>query len=312
MGRRATLGALLALNLVLLSTLVAGLLVSRRTGTPTHPFLGVNTADVVRIRLSGDRDEVDLVRMETWELVIDGMRLPARFDRVELFLEGLDRSRMTRRVTEDRELHDRFGLGAETGRTVTIETVDQTIAYVVGDPVEQTGFVYAREADSDLVRVVQSNVDFYLRQSSAFWAYLRLFPEDARPTDMIRARFSGDLVQDFEVVRDVTDGWLLRMDGRDHEPSRPAVERFASQVVDLVGNGFFVGDFERLHPVAELGFSLADGRAFSVEIKGDDETLVARPSGPRLPGDPYGGLLYTISDTTLGRIRSLADAPHAN
>lgn len=306
MSKRKIITALVALNLVLLVTLVVGVFVSRRPESPGRPLLRVDAADVVRIRLAGGREDVNLVRMDTWELVVEERRLPARFDRVELFLEGLERSRIMRPVTEERELHDRFGVGDATGRRVTVDTGAQAITYVVGH-VEQTGQVYAREAGSDPVWVVQSNVDFYLRQSSTFWAYLRLFPEDARPADMVRASFSGDLVQSFEVVRDASNAWRLRIDGSEYAAGGPAVEGFASRIVDLVGNGYYVGDFDLLYPVAELRFSLADGRAFSAEIRGGDDILVARPAGPRLPGDPYGGLLYTISDTSLERIRRLAD-----
>ena len=306
MSRRVVYAALIAVNLILLVNLVVGILVSRRAESPPRPLLRSDAAEVVRIRLAGGPDDVDLVRTDTWDLLLEGERLPARFDRVELLLEGLERSRIVRRVTEDRELHDRFGVGPATGRRVTVETGAQEMTYVVGH-VEQTGRVYAREAGSDRVWAVQSNVDFYLRQSSTFWAYLRLFPEDARPADIVRAQLSGDLVQSFEVVRDARNAWLLRMDGAEYALSGPAVERFASQVVDLVGNGYYVGDFNLLYPVAELRFSLVDGRTFSAEFRGGDDILVARASGPRLPGDPYGGLLYTISDPSLEGIRRLAD-----
>ncbi len=308
MRARVGLTGLAALNTVLAVTLAVGLLVSGRADPASRAFLPVEADRVTRVRISGVHGEVDLVRADTWDLMLDGHRFPARFDRAELFLEGLERSRILRSVTGDRGLHDRFGVDDEAGRPVTVETDQRRLTWVAGDPVEPAGHLYVREADSDLVLLLRSNLDFYLRQSQTFWAYLRLFPEDARPAQMVRARLSGDLVPDLEFVRSAADAWLLRMDGREYEPDARELEIASAGIVDFVANGFYVGDFAALVPAAVFSFTLADGRRFSAEIRGDARTLVARPSGPGLPGDPYGGLLYTISRTSLDRLGKLAEA----
>jgi hypothetical protein len=298
---RTKIVILAGLNALLVAGLLIGLLAPGRQSGQARPLLPAAALEAIEVRLVTGTQEIHLARNGRWELVVDDRRFPARFDRIELFLDGLRRSRVVRRVTDDPTLHDRLGVSDTTGRLVTIGTGHASWSLVFGAPAELPGSLAVRETDDGTVWLAESSADFYLRQTPSFWAYLRLFPERARPADVVHARIEREGAASFELTRDA-DGWSMDIAGRQSRADQHAVADVARRLVDVVGNGSYEGTFAELEAVLRFSFSLADGRTFGCEIGFDGTVYVARPWGPDLPGDPYGGLMYTLEEASFRRL----------
>ncbi len=302
MSGRTRIWILTAANGLLLVALVAGLLAPARGRSLSRPLVPAAALEATELRLVAGARSIRLERNGTWEVIVDERRFPARFDRIELFLDGMRRSRVVRRVTDDPALHERLGVSDAAGRVVTIGAARGSWSFVFGESADAPGRIAVRVSGDDTVWLAETNADFYLRQTPSFWAYLRLFPERAEPRDMVRARVEIGDTEAIELVRDAADEWSIVAGEPVSRADPNAVESLARRLVDLVGSGYFEGSFAALEQVGRFSFSLADGRTFGAEIGYDGSVYVARPWGPDLPGEPYGGLTYTLEPATFRRL----------
>lgn len=300
--QRARLLALAVANLVLLASLVAGVLAMRARLGVEEPLLALDARNATAIVLEqtggGTGTTIRMERAGGWELVVNGARYPAREDRIEPFLDELSAARIVRTVTHDSpEIVDAAPEGG--GRLLRLVTAGGEAELLFFDTDEPGGLLSVRRGEA--VVLARAAVGFYLRQPASFWAYLRLLPESAVPADVIRLE-----VEETVLRRELVAGeerWIA-VSGSDTVPvAEDAAFDLARAVVDLVGNGFYGGEWlPDLEPVLLVRVELADGRRFSVEIRRDGELMVARPSGPALPGAAYGGLLYTIAPESVRRL----------
>lgn len=307
MTYRRRLVALVAANAVLIVLLVAGALATRRPEPIDEPLFAVDLADVGRISFSPPGFALERTA-NGWDLALDEDVFPAREDRVGEFLDELEGARVFRRVTDDTALHAELGLDDARGRQITVEAGGVESRVVFGD--EAPGGIYLRRGGSSTAWVASAAVGFYIRQGPAYWALLRVFPESARSDEAIRLsvataaqRYALELRSGGEGERWVTGavGGSSAVEGRPADPE--AVASLARSVVDLVGSGYYGGDaWEELPFVARVSFTLADGRSFAVEVRDRGEFLVARPEGPALPGERYGGLSYTLDRQAVRRL----------
>lgn len=291
-----------ALNVLLLLSLALGLTAPSRTRVDERPLVAADAGTVVSLSIETQLETVELVRDERWEIVVDDRRLPARFDRIELMLDDLVSARLISRVTEDPAQHERLGVAGPEARRLTVRTGTGERSFVVGAASAPAGTLFLRHAGDPVVWLARSAADFYLRQSSSFWAYLRLYPEDVGPVQVVRLSVETETAT-FELVRDALDTWTLLMAGVRRVADRQAVASLARQVADLVGRSFYETDaFERLPLTGRFSFTLADARSFAGEVRYDGDVHVVKPIGERLPGDTYSGLLYTVERTVLARL----------
>lgn len=283
MKRARAEGALVVLNLLAVIALVGGL---RGSGGPEArpprlPQLGNQQID--RLLVEGSFGRVELVREQSsWDLIHSGRRFPAREDRIDAFLDVLLSATIDREIaatgTPNAEL-DAYGLGPDA-RRITISTTTGDLLLQAGDTASGVESVYM--IVEGRIVLVSGAIDFYLSQSDSFWAYLRVLPESVRASDVI------DLV-------------LTELDQRISLDNAGA----ALVLADLVGGGFYDGAPPSVAR-AEWRIFLNDGREFVVWLAETSAGPLVWARGPALPGERYGGLVYTLPPATLERLRSEA------
>ncbi len=186
--------------IVLLITWVIGLFTApenqarRRRETPLITSLdrdaiqGVTIGDLVFSNTSG-----------SW--MLDS--LPARDDRVSQLLDDVETAKNKGKVGAD---DDAYGLSED--RMIRIDDSSGNAQTVrIGNRIEGSRDVYATLNDIDMVVKTGDALDFYFRQSEAYWQDLRLYPERTRPEyeDIIQITFEGDELN-FNIKRTVADG----------------------------------------------------------------------------------------------------------
>lgn len=307
MSYRGRVIVLVSLDAFLAFALIAGAIASRRPQPIDEPLLAVDTDDVALVEF--ERRAFALERAATgWTLAVDGGVYPARADRVGELVDELAGARVVRRVADDRAVHGELGVDETRGRALAVEGPGGRTRLVFGD--EVPGGIYVRRGESRTVWMVRADLGFYLEQGPFFWAMLRVFPESARSGEAVRLEVEreGD---SYEIVRRPADGgerWILAGGTttaveRGATMDEDAAASLARTAVELVGSGFYGGRrWDESPVVARVSYSLSDGRSFGLEVRADGELLVVQASGPALPGEPYGGLTYTIEPQTLAQL----------
>jgi hypothetical protein len=300
---------------------VLGLVFAPGRATRPAPLLpGLRPAAVSAVEISG----AELVVLQknaadVWVVIQGGGEFPARSERVESFLVELEQSRSVRRVTSDEELYDRFGLAQGAGTQLTLTLVGsgeapQSVSLVVGNASAEPDLTYVRVAGEPEVWTTDGRFAFYLRQPVAYWSYLRLFPEDVLAQGIVaieaRALEGDETPFDYSLTRivDGTDERWVRgeIPIETATPGRSVDEATVSSLVrslaDLVARQFAGSDADAALPVGRISFTMDDGREFAVELRRAGETYFALPSGPLLPGAPFGGIVYELESSAVDRL----------
>lgn len=299
---------LAAANLVMVALLVAGSIGSRTERRETR-LLDLEPGSVTSFSLTATSTLAFERRADGWEIVDGEKRYPARSDRIEPFLAELAEARVTRFVTGRPGRHAELGVAEEQSDRIDLTAGTARVGVFVGE--ERDGELLVRRVGSDDVVATRARIGFYLDQTESFWAYLRLFPESARPTELVRASIMLPGEPALVASRTGPDAteWRIERGGAPAvDDSLPAarLDELARDLVDLVGVQFYHGSVESLPIVARISFGLADGRTFAVTVSTDGESLVAVPDGPDLPGARFGGIAYTIAEERLRRLVSPA------
>jgi len=314
---RPRLFVLIAIDAVLVIALLVGL-VGHGSAPGLRPLTKLDPGSADRVTIVDDSAiSVERAR-EGWDLLVEDGRYPARSDRIEPFLEEIESAVIIRDVTDDPDLHADFGVTEALSRRVMIDSGVQTVSLLFGSRGDEPDTVYALEAGESTVMLARAAVDFYLQQPPSFWAYLRVFPEDIAAARIVRVRLRvGEAAapvgaepgyNDLELVRDAGERWFLTTDPGTVEASGVGVARFARDLADLVGDGFYEGPVADLAPVVSVEFTVSDGREFSAEVLTDGEVLIVDPDGQGLPGSRYDGLRYTLAREKLLRLIPPASA----
>lgn len=307
MTYRRRIVVLATANALLAAALVVGAIVERENEALDEPLIAGELSDVGRV--SFETRGMALERTpQAWDVVVDDRSYPAREDRVSELVDELARARIVRRVTEEPALHEQFGVDDAGGRLLTVEHGGGESRLVFGDAVQ--GAIYVRHAGRDTVWLARAALDFHLDRGAVYYALLRLFPETARPQEVVRLSVAT-AAEEYELVRrpgESGERWEIGAEGAGQGVAGTTADgevaaSLARTVADLVGSGFYAGDaWDGLPVVARVSFDLADGRSFAVEIRDEGGMFVARPRGPALPGEAYGGLTYTLEPDTLRRV----------
>ena len=284
----------------------------------------LTTAELSRarsIRVIDDRfpaDVRDIVVLHDgieWVLDLGSTLVPAREDRVTSLLRALEAARATRTVTSRESQFDSFGLGDRAIR-LTIDGERLSVRIAVGDDADQRASFYARVEPDGPVVVADGGAAFFARQPAMFWAYLRVFPESVRRSDIIAASaWAVDptgAVRSWDAYRDDRDRWVTG-DAFGDEGQR-VMEEWAAVVADLVGEAFVIGDADEIvgDPVAAIGLELSDGRSYRMSLRIDGVPAGASTAatdaawivvdGPGLPSERFAIAGYRIGAATVRRI----------
>lgn len=322
------------LLIVLVALFVIGTILGPRRGQALGPvFSGLETAAVQTIEISSGALSVRIQRHgQSWVIGEGSREYPARTDRVQSLLDEVVASGLVRHVTGNQNLWPDFELTDESGTQLTLRSgadggAEQVRTVVWGGSAAEPGLSYLRVGQTPDVYTSDGELQFYLRQPSSYWSYLRVLPEDIVVADVIAFSSSASifLAQDeqlmfsYDLEREVAGAgevWLARTPGRDTGPEgvaesrdapRPleanAVAALLRDVVDLVGSDFSRDvQSDRLPLVGRLEIVLADGREYVIEIFQSGETFVCRAAGPALPGDPFAGLAYELTTAKVRRL----------
>ena len=281
MSRRVLV--LAAGNLVLLALLAMGLVLRGADVSQERLFLDVDPSSVQTIALSPLTDVILALRDDgDWQITTPDGSFPARSDRIGALLSALAESRVTRTISTRDSATGELGL-ADEARSISLGIDGQTVIVDVGTRL-QTGTTVAVDPVSGDIVEVNGALDFYLRQTVSFWAYLRLLPESVRADEVVGVRIAE----------------AGETDAREVRPEA------ARSLADLVGDGFFDGSSAGPR-IAAVTVELRDQRSFVIAFAADGDRVVAVPSGPALPGGSYGGLAYTIAPETFERLAVLLE-----
>jgi len=314
---RSRIVALSAIDALLVCALLLGLF-AQRSVSDDRPLTRVQLLPADRVVIDA-QSVISIARAEGgWDLLVDDGRYPARYDRIEPFVDEVESGRVVREVTDDPALHEDFGVTEALARRVVIETGPGAVELLFGTSGDRADSIYVREPGEDSVVLARAAVDFYLRQPASFWAYLRVFPEDVVAATIVRVGLRTGpgaiaIIGDpgytgLELVRDPEERWVLSTDAGAAEAAQLEGDRLARNLADLVGDGFYEGPVAGFIPVAGLAFSASDGREFSADILTDGNIMIVDPAGPGLPGSRYGGLRYTLAPEKLARLVPRATA----
>ena len=317
---------------VLVVLFVIGLAFGPRRARPLGAvYPGLELSDVTAMEISSDTISVMLRRDgAAWVLDEGDSTYPARTDRIESFLTEAIESSLVRRITGNESLWSDFGLTAVGGSTVTIHSSpsrpdDSVVSAVWGASAAEPGQSYVRRPDSPDVYSSDGELGFYVGQPVTYWSYLRVLPEDVKTDGVVRLATNaamelpdGGPMDSYLLRRGQGEasgnggeaGEVWHADGMDDPLDGPAVERVLREIVDLVGSDFR-RDGQATAAAASagtIGISLGDGREYTLAIVQIGDEFACRASGPGLPGAPFGGLAYTLSESTVRRLFPALDS----
>ena len=299
---------------------IGAVLDPRRGRSPRPLFPGLEEASVQQVEISSVAGTM-IRRVQSWVIDEGGREYPARSDRIESLLSEIVASRVVRRITGNENLWPDFGVTDEAGTRLMLKSgtsggTEQVRAVVWGGYAAEPGLSYLRLGQSPDVYASDGELQFYLQQSLSYWSYLRVFPEDMRFSDVIALsssvelqfgdgeRLSSSYVLEREAAGDL---WVSRNPAGAAGDAGPldgeTVIRLLREVVDLVGTDFSRDEgFFALPVVGTIEIALSDGRDYLVEILESADGFVCRAAGPALPGDPFGGLAYELTDAKVRRL----------
>ena len=303
---------------VLLLLYVIGLVFLPRPGTGVREALlsGFEPERVEIIEIEGGTENVELQRSgDSWTLVLDGDHYPARDDRIGILLDSIASAQAVRVVTRREEMHEELGVG-ETGVVVALNSAGGTTRLHVGSSSTETGGSYMRIGDAPDVLATDTELGFYVGQPYSYFAYLRVFPEDAYGSGVVALSLDVDLVEQPEVVRsysyslelDDTDGeeqWLLSYDDGESVAEGSPVDSLLRATADLVGAGFYRDvDPLTLPTVGTVTYTLSDGREYGYEVRQGNGLFAMQGRGPGLQyiEGADSPIWYEVSMTTLRRL----------
>ncbi|MEE8440315.1 MAG: DUF4340 domain-containing protein [Spirochaetia bacterium] len=296
---------------------IGAILDPRRGRSPRPLFPGLEETSVQQVEISSVAGTM-IRRVQSWVIDEGGREYPARSDRIESLLSEIVASRVVRRVTGNESLWPDFGVTEEAGTRLMLKSgtsggTEQVRTVVWGGYAAEPGLSYLRLGQSSDVYASDGELHFYLQQPLSYWSYLRVLPEDMGFSDVVALSSSVELqLSDGERL---SSSYVLEREGAgdlwvSRNPAGAAgpldgetVKRLLREVVDLVGTDFSRDEgFSALPVVGTIEIALSDGRDYSVEILESADGFVCRAAGPALPGDPFGGLAYELTDAKVRRL----------
>jgi len=303
---------------VLLLTYVTGLVVAPRPGASAREALleAFDPATVESVSITNEDGRVELERNgENWRLVLDGDRYPARDDRIDILLDSIASAQIVRVVTNRQEVHDDLGVGEE-GIVISLATTEGSTLLHVGDSSQETGGSYIRIGDEADVLATDTELGFYVGQPYSYFAYLRVFPEDAFGSGVVAMSLNVDLVEEPEVVRTFSysleltgtgdsEQWLLSYEDGEVVADTSPVDTLLRATADLVGSGFYRDvDPLSLPTVGTASFTLSDGREYGYVVRQGVGLFAMQGRGPGIQhvDGSSSPIWYEVTMPTLRRL----------
>ncbi len=272
---------------------------------------GLESDSVTRLEIFGESSiELESADRETWEILLFERRFPARAERVASFLEELSSARAVRVVTRNRGLWSDLGVAESEGIRIAVETSSpererRSYGFVWGSASTEPGLSFVRMEGADEVVATDAQLDFFLQQPTAYWSYLRLFPEDILPGDVITvtaATPSG--MQGYAFQKSTGQDSEQWIDAEGDPVDAQIMTPLLRTLVDLVGKEFAADQsiIQAGSETTRITFDLSDGRQFQVRLVPNGADYRAQAEGPAVPAAAYGTIVYLLEGRTVDRI----------
>ncbi|TVQ19857.1 MAG: DUF4340 domain-containing protein [Spirochaetaceae bacterium] len=288
-----------------------------------EPLVSTDLGWVRELRVTDERNPHDVRNIVVfhdgveWVLDLGDSLVPAREDRVVAFLRAVAGARARRTVTSRESEFASFGVGDQSIR-VTVDGERAPVRIAIGDDADPPGSFYARIEPDGRVVVADGGAAFFVRQPAVFWAYLRVFPESVRRSDIVAvsawALDADGTIRRSRAYRDESDTWRVSGEGLRDEPVR-VVNEWTAALADLVGAAFVIAETDESagDPVAGLTYELSDGRSYGLSLRipglGSVADAAVYPdlawitaTGPGLPSERFAIAGYRIGIATVQRL----------
>jgi hypothetical protein len=284
---------LTAVAVALFVAYVAGGVVGERPGNRAGAagllLPGLAEDRVTRVRLRGAGGAVELERGadDAWFVVLANRLFPARVGAAQGLVDTLSSLAEGDPVTNDPELWPSFGVVPSASADVRAWNEDgRLIAHLLVGRITATGRrVYLRVEEMAQVRLVATELPFYLERDTGYWWDLRLLPEGVTGPRIVgvELRTERPVPTAYHVYRDERDVWHLS--DAAGSVDQFAADEIANAVAVLRGAGF-VTDPSREEIVTstqcgEIRVNTAENRSFLLRLFCHDGAYYLRAD--RLP-----------------------------
>ena len=273
-------------KLIALGSLAAGLAASLILGTffsyrgterrsAEIPLMSaLRTGTMREIAFYGAGGEILLRAGENrdWNIILDGRPFPAERGKVERFIEILDRSLISRPVTERRELWPVFEVQEENTRRIRLSGDAGMAVLILGKDGTDGSGQYIRFTGEDGVLLVSEDFLYYAEQTPAYWSELRLFPRtvEGRNITSLAVR-SGSSDPGYRLIRERgSDGVRWAAEGSSARIRQDRADAMAVAVAGAAGTAFAAApenvDTGLEAPGVEISFTTSDLKTYRILI----------------------------------------------
>ncbi len=173
---------------------------------------GIELGDIYSIQLSENERQIKIEKeSDTWFIHIENKKFPASEQKVNNFLENLLTVGTKRFVTGNTDMYDELYLRQGAKHITLYDEGDETIEKVVLGVDQELQTEYIKTSVSDKVFVSDSELAFYVRQDSAYWSKLTLFPQELKKAEIMKVKITardlplgpekGSLADDYTLIK---------------------------------------------------------------------------------------------------------------
>ena len=307
----------------LAGTYVLGLVFSparvekRRAAQPLVEGLKIEA--VAAIRITGPEGTLELDKKAGgWVLPLGGRDYPGSASRVQVLLDFLNEVKRIRLATENPELWNDFGVGAEATRRLELRdsSGNSLLQLFIGNQEMSLSGDYVRVQGSNEVLLSDRSFAYYTGTDPRYWSELRVLPEGLKGQDIVRFSLDTQAVFGEQGPGGAARYTLLLKDGKagawevEGQPGASLdageIEKLLNSIADIEANEFAVGvsgeEAGLAKPRAQIVISTSGGQ--------DHRLLIGAEAGERQhylsrEGSDY---VYRVAEWRLqGVVRTLAE-----
>ncbi|MGA2974836.1 MAG: DUF4340 domain-containing protein [Spirochaetia bacterium] len=278
MSFRRTVIILSSVFMILLCLFIVGLVFSPRGTTQraaaTLLFPGLKPQSVARIEISDSASRVVLTKSGAWTIDVSGKPYPASQQRADALIQAVASLTRGSLVTRNAQAAAGLGIGTQAGKSIALSDANgKTLCQIqVGkNGAGGQGFYLQAGKASEVWQTGQA-LSSSLTTDRAFWADLRILPQNATGDSVIRLSVSERTGKPFSWTstreRDAQNKVSWTLAGVSPAKVQQAkLDAIANAVTGLTGSDFLTDPSQAsslASPAATVIVSFADNRTFTV------------------------------------------------